>query len=173
MVGGYKRLSDGVFLPNTRISNATFIDAPEHFNVKDNVFIGHHNFIESSHKITIEEGCQLTNFITLTTHSSHNSIRYYGNKYGEVSAHKGYIKGEIFIGKYTFVGPHATIMPKTSIGKGSIIAAYSYVSGDFPDFSIISGNPAKVIGSTKKIDERFLTRNPELKELYNEWASDE
>lgn len=173
MVGGYKRLTDNVFLPKTRISNTTFIDHPKCFNIANNVFIGHHNFIESSHKITIEEGCQLTNFITLTTHSSHNAIRYYGANYSIPGEKKGYIKGSIFIGKYSFIGPHATIMPNTNIGKGSIVAAYSYVSGNFPDFSIISGNPAKVIGSTKKIDERFISRNPELLPYYKEWASNE
>jgi acetyltransferase-like isoleucine patch superfamily enzyme len=168
MVGGYKREVDGVFLPKTRISNATFIDHPKCFNIKDNVFIGHHNFIEASNGITIDTGCQLTNFITLTTHSSHDSIRLYGDSYvGEEM--KGYLKGSIHIGAYTFVGPHVTIMPNTKIGKGCLISAYSFVQGQFPDFSIIRGNPAKVVGDTRKRDERLLRTNPELKENYSKW----
>ena len=69
-----------------------------------------------------------------------------------------------------FIGPHVTIMPDTHIGKGCIVSAYSYVKGDFPDFSIIAGNPAKVIGDTRTIDESFLKENPSLKSNYDAWA---
>ena len=83
---------------------------------------------------------------------------------------KGYVKGSVFIGKYTFVGPHSTIMPNTKIGKGSLVSAYSYVQGDFPDFSIISGNPAQVVGNTKDMDAKYLEDYPELQEHYKSWA---
>ena len=75
------------------------------------------------------------------------------------------------IGKYTFIGPHVTIMPNTLVGKGCIISAYSLLRGDYPDFSIIAGNPASVIGSTKDKDMAFLEKHPELEEYYNEWAN--
>ena len=169
MKAGYK--SKSKFLKNTRISNTTFIDCKEQLNIEDNVFIGHHNFIEASNGITIEEGCQITNFITITSHSSHDSIRLYGKKYGIKKDMIGYEKGSVFIGKYTFVGPHSTILPNTKRGKGCIVAAYSYVKGDFPDFSIIAGNPAKIIGNTKDRDKTYLEKYPELKEMYDEWAN--
>ena len=82
----------------------------------------------------------------------------------------GYSKGPIIIGAYTFIGPHTTIMPDTKIGKGCLVAAYSYVKGDFPDFSIISGNPAKIIGDTRTLDAPFLEENPLLKSSYDAWA---
>lgn len=56
------------------------------------------------------------------------------------------------------------------IGKGSIVSAYSMVKGDFPEFSIIAGNPAKVVGNTRNIDGPFLQANPELRTFYEEWA---
>ncbi len=168
MVGGYKRF-DGVLLKKTRISNSTFIDHPEKFNVSDDVFIGHHNYLEASNGLTIEEGGQSTNFITITTHSSHKSIRIYGPNYADQDM-IAYVKGSVSIGKYTFVGPHSTIMPNTNIGKGSLVSAYSYVKGDFPDFSIIAGNPAEVVGSTKEMDSRYLDENPELAKVYKSWA---
>lgn len=169
MIGGYKRY-DGIYLKNTRISNTTFIDNLENLEIEDNVFIGHYNYIEASNRITIKEGCQITNFISITSHSSHISIRLYGKRYGSFQNHKGYEKGSVFIGKYSFIGPHSIIMPNTTIGKGSIVGAYSYVQGDFPDFSIIKGNPAKVVGDTRHLDSKYLTENPELKDFYNEWA---
>jgi acetyltransferase-like isoleucine patch superfamily enzyme len=61
-------------------------------------------------------------------------------------------------------------MPGTKIGKGSIVAAYSYVRGEFPDFSIIAGNPAQVVGDTRTKDNILLNQHPELQAFYDEWA---
>jgi acetyltransferase-like isoleucine patch superfamily enzyme len=61
-------------------------------------------------------------------------------------------------------------MPGTRIGKGSVIAAYSLVKGEFPEFSIISGNPAVVIGDTRTGDKEFLKLNQELIPYYESWA---
>ena len=61
-------------------------------------------------------------------------------------------------------------MPKTKIGKGSIVSAYSLVKGEFPDFSILAGNPAMRIGDTRDMDNKQLERYPELRAYYEEWA---
>jgi acetyltransferase-like isoleucine patch superfamily enzyme len=171
MISGYKR-HDGVFLKETRISNTTYIGNPEKLQIEDNVYVGHFNVIDASCGITISEGCQITNFVSIITHSSHISIRLYGKRYSDFSERKGYKTGKVFIGKYSFIGPHSLLMPNTIIGKGCIICAYSYVKGEFPDFSIIAGNPAKVVGDTREIDKEFLELNCELQEFYDEWAKD-
>jgi acetyltransferase-like isoleucine patch superfamily enzyme len=169
MIYGYKR-NDGLYLKNTRISNTVYIGNKEKFYIEDNVFIGHYNFIDASNSIFIGEGCQITNFISIITHSSHISIRLYGKEYQKISDMIGYVKGKIIIGKYSFIGPHSTIMPGTEIGKGSIVAAYSYVEGEFPDFSIIAGNPAILVGNSKKLDKKYLEMNPEINKFYKEWS---
>ena len=169
MVGHY-RTHDGKKLSLTRVSNTTYIGNPENLNIENNVFIGHFNFIDAGNGLTIKTGTQITNYISILTHSSHISIRLYGKEYPNEKNHKGYIKGKVEIGEYCFVGPHSTIMPDTILGKGCMVSAYSYVRGNFPDFSIIAGNPAKVIGDTRKLDEPFLEANPELRNFYNEWA---
>ncbi len=79
MIWGY-RTANGTFLKNTRIGSTTFIDNARTLNIGDNVFIGHHNYIEASNGVTIGEGCQVTNFISITSHSSHISIRLVGEK---------------------------------------------------------------------------------------------
>jgi acetyltransferase-like isoleucine patch superfamily enzyme len=161
----------GKFLKDVRISESTVLSFPQHLDLADNIFIGHYNFIEASNGITIEEGVQITNYISILSHSSHISIRLYGKEYRKRKDLIGYKKGTVHIGKYSFVGPHATIMPGTIIGKGCLISAYSFVKGDFPDFSVIAGNPAMVVGSTKDLDKKYLDENPELKEFYEEWAN--
>ena len=169
MVWGYKSIG-GSYKKNVRISNTSFIDHPENLTLGDNVFIGHYNYLEASSKLVIGEGCQITNFISITTHSSHISIRLYGKEYINNYNHIGYVKGPIEIGDYCFIGPHSVITPNTSIGKGSIISAYSYVSGKFPDFSIIRGNPAVVTGDTRELDKKYLENNPELRAYYLQWS---
>lgn len=169
MVGRYKRY-DGVKLAKTRIGSTVTLLGKEKFHVEDNVYIGQYNFIDASNGLIIETGCQITNFISILTHSSHKSIRLYGAHYGKVGEMVAYGRGSVKIGKYSFVGPHSVIMPNTMIGKGSIVSAYSFVRGDFPDFSIIAGNPAVVVGDTRELDKKYLDEYPELKAHYHEWA---
>jgi len=171
MVWGYKS-PGGKFLKNTRIGSTTFIDNGKNLILGDYVFIGHHNYLEASNGVNIGEGCQITNFISIITHSSHTAIRLYGKKFTSFSDHEGYMKGSVRIGNYSFIGPHCVIMPGTIIGKGSIVAAYSYVKGIYPDFSIIKGNPAKVVGDTRKLDSSYLEKNEILKTYYQEWAGE-
>lgn len=163
---------EGRELSDTRVGSTTTIIAIDQLELGNNVFIGQYNFIEASNRIRIEEGCQVTNFISILTHSSHIAIRLYGPEYRKVTDPVGYVKGEVAIGKYTFIGPHSTIMPGTKIGKGCIVSAYSMVKGEFPDFSIISGNPAKVTGDTRDLDKNFLAEHPDLKSNYDKWAKD-
>lgn len=157
-------------LKNTRASNTSTFVEKEGIDLGDNVFIWHHTIIDGSNGVTIEDGCQIGAWNGIFSHSSHISIRLYGEKYGEIKDMKGYIRGSVFIGKYTFIGPHSVIMPNTKIGKGCLVSAYSYVKGEFPDFSIISGNPAKVIGDTRQLDSKYLDENEELRNYYNQWA---
>jgi acetyltransferase-like isoleucine patch superfamily enzyme len=161
----------GKVIHRTRVSNSTFIDSPTNLILGENVYIGHYNFIEASNSIEIQEGCQITSYVSITSHSSHQSIRIYGKNYAG-SEMIGYIKGSVKIGKYTFVGPHSVIMPNTQIGKGCIVQAFSYVQGHFPDFSIIGGNPAQIIGDTREKDLSYLEKHPELQKNYDDWTNE-
>jgi acetyltransferase-like isoleucine patch superfamily enzyme len=161
-----KRNYQGEKINGVRIGNTTFIDHSTNLIIEDLVYIGHYNFIEASQGIKLGNGCQITSYVNITTHSSHQSIRLYGSSYSKVSNHIGYERGSIEIGEFTFVGPFCVIMPHTKIGKGSVVAAHSYVKGDFPDFSIIAGNPAKVVGDVREKDNKILSEYPELKNNY-------
>jgi acetyltransferase-like isoleucine patch superfamily enzyme len=54
-------------------------------------------------------------------------------------------KGPINIGDHTWIGASVIIMPNITIGKFCVIAANSFVSESFPDYSILGGSPAKLI----------------------------
>ena len=52
----------------------------------------------------------------------------------------------ITVGKNSFIGARAMILPGVSIGDQAIVGAMSVVSRDVPDHQIVVGNPAKKIG---------------------------
>jgi acetyltransferase-like isoleucine patch superfamily enzyme len=165
----------GRLLAHTRISSASVIEHEDRLTLGDNVFIGAFNFIEASAGITIEEGVQITSHNAIVTHSSHRSQRLLGPAYvtfpvpagGE---RPGWIAGPIHIGAYSFVGPHCLIEANTRLGRGTLVCAGSFVRGTFPDFAILEGRPARVVGDSRRADERALVRFPELQVLYDAWA---
>lgn len=172
MLVGYRSKYSNACLSQTRISNTVYLGNPEKLNIADNVYIGHYCNLECSHGITIAEGCQISTHVLMTTHSSHFAIRLYGRHYIENNGkHRGYVVGSIFIGAYTFIGAYSTIMPRSKIGKGSIVSAYSYVKGEFPDFAILAGNPAQVVGDTRELDKELLEQYSELQDYYDEWVN--
>ncbi|MFN5418396.1 MAG: acyltransferase [Flavobacteriia bacterium] len=153
-------------IKDTRISSTTFIDYPQNLKIGENVFVGQFNFIEASNEISIGEGCQITNYVTMTTHSSHDAIRIYGSNYRQEKEFKVYQRGSIHIGNYSYIGPYSLITPGTTIGKGCIVHSYSLLKGDYPDFSIIKGNPGIVVGDTRERDEAILAEYPELRKFH-------
>lgn len=54
-------------------------------------------------------------------------------------------KGDILIGNDVWIGYQATIMPGVTIGDGAIVASQSVVTKDVESYSIVGGNPAKLI----------------------------
>ncbi|ALV08510.1 acyltransferase [Roseateles depolymerans] len=169
MVGGFVR-GDGTWLPHTRLSNTTVVFARERLDVGDHVFIGHFSVLDATYGLRIGEGCQIGFFTGIFTHSSHAAIRLYGREYVRVPEKKAYFTAPVDIGDYCFVGAHATLLPGTRLGRGSIVSAYSLVSGEHPDFAILAGQPAKVVGDTRRMDERLLREHPELMPFYEAWA---
>ena len=58
---------------------------------------------------------------------------------------KLYTKGPVIIGNNVWIGDKATILGGVTIGDGAVIAANSVVTKDVPAYSVVGGNPAKII----------------------------
>lgn len=54
-------------------------------------------------------------------------------------------KGPVLIEDNVWIGEGVCILPNVTIGKNSIVGANSVVTKSFPPFSIIAGNPARMI----------------------------
>jgi acetyltransferase-like isoleucine patch superfamily enzyme len=54
-------------------------------------------------------------------------------------------KGPIIVEDEVWIGTNALILSGVTIGKGAIVAAGAVVTKDVPAYSVVGGNPAKVI----------------------------
>jgi maltose O-acetyltransferase len=53
----------------------------------------------------------------------------------------------IIIRDFVWIGFGACIMPGVEIGEGAIVAMGAVVTANVPPLSVVSGNPAKIVGS--------------------------
>jgi len=163
---GYKDVT-GQRVNSSGASNMTHISNRKNVEIGEHVFIGHFNYIDGFKNVKIGKGCQVTNYVSILTHSSHHTVRFPGFEDSEgFENHAVMTSGPVSIGEYSYIGPHVVIMPGTKIGKGCIISAYSYVKGNIPDFSIVRGIPAKIVGDTRTSDEALMQQYPELSKYY-------
>ncbi|NRF66793.1 acyltransferase [Aquincola sp. S2] len=163
--------SQGRWLPSTRIAPSTCIEHEERLRLADHVYIGPFNFIEASAGVEIGEGVQITHHASIVTHSSHRAQRLLGRRFVDWDGDRpGWIAAPVVIGAYSFIGPHSLLEAGTRLGRGSVVRAGSVVRGEFPDFAVLAGNPAQVVGDARAADRRWLERHPELLAHYEAWA---
>ena len=102
------------------------VQYPEKLKMGKFFDIGTFTYINSSYGITIGNNVQIGSHCSIYSHSTID------NKHGPVVL-KNNCK----------IGTHSTIMPNITIGKNSIVAAYSFVDEDIPDNEMRAGISAK------------------------------
>lgn len=158
IVYGYRN-SEGKYLKRCRIASTAMISNKKKFKIDDNVWINHYVRIDTTGGVEIGEGCQIGYGTCILSHSSHISIRLTGIHYMEnrPEDRPGYVFKPVKIGKYSFIAGGCYIMPGVTIGKGCVIGVNSVVTKDVPDYAIMAGSPAKIIGSTLDVDKKFIS----------------
>ena len=71
------------------------------------------------------------------------------------------IKGDTIVGNDVWIGENATILPGVKIGDGAIIGMNSVVTKDVEPYTIVGGNPARVI--RKRFDNELIALLLQLK----------
>jgi acetyltransferase-like isoleucine patch superfamily enzyme len=163
--------SQGRWRPMTRIAPSTCIEHEDRLALGDHVYIGPFNFIEASAGVTIGEGVQITHHASIVSHASHRAQRLLGRRYVDWEGPRpGWVAAPVVIGAYSYIGPHSVIEAGSVLGRGTLVRAGSVVRGQFPDFAVLAGNPAQVVGDARDADLRWLARHPELRPHYEAWA---
>ena len=140
--------------PNIIVGDYTYYDdpdGPDNFEAKCVLY--HFPFVGD--KLILGKFCALARgvrFIMNGANHQMNGVSTYpfyifGNGWESVMPKADDIpyKGDTVVGNDVWIGYDAIIMPGIKIGDGAIVAASSVVGSDVPPYSIVGGNPAKLI----------------------------
>lgn len=169
MIYGFFNKVDGKFYKKTRIGSTVKLVDKKTIDIKDGVWIGHYCLLDGIGGIKIDKGVNIASHSCIYTHSSQDAIRLMGERFIDIPANErlGYIIEPVEIGEYTFIGTSCVILAGTKIGKGCIIGAGSVVKGNFPDYSVVVGNPAKIVADTRKTDEEYFKKGVNFDNYYD------
>jgi acetyltransferase-like isoleucine patch superfamily enzyme len=99
--------------------------------------------------ISIGAGCLFSKNVTVlsSTHQIYggstireNDAQFRKNTQNSLNEH-------VHIGDDCWLGINTVILPGVTLGKGTVVGANSVVTKSYPDYSILGGVPAKLIGS--------------------------
>jgi acetyltransferase-like isoleucine patch superfamily enzyme len=118
-------------------------------------------------KLKIGKFCSIANNVVIFLGGNHRTdyISTYPfnallKNYSEMGGHP-YSNGDIIIGNDVWIGRGATILSGVNIGDGAVIGANSLVSKDINPYSIVGGNPAKLL--KYRFDEKIINNLLEIK----------
>lgn len=115
-----------------------------------NFKLGKYTDIGAFTYINAQRGVIIEDFVQIGSHCAIYSVSTIDQK-----------NGKVILRKNCCLGSHSTVMPGITIGKNSIIGAYSFVNKDIPANCIAFGIPAKVVKklTTNKNYRRKKLRN--------------
>ncbi len=108
--------------------------------IGNNTDIGNNAFIVANNNIEIGNNVIMAPYVYISDHiHSFNNIKK--NLHNQPLTEGGYVK----IGDNVFIGIKASILPNVTIGKRSVIGANTVVTNNVPPYSVVVGNPAKIV----------------------------
>jgi acetyltransferase-like isoleucine patch superfamily enzyme len=124
--------------------------------IGESCFIGENSRIWSACSITIGDRVLISHNVNIHDHNSHSpsaGARHLHFNQIFSTGHPAQLddvaSAPIVIGDDVWIGFNATILKGVTIGKGAIVGAASVVTKDVEDYTVVAGNPAKPIGSSR------------------------
>lgn len=134
------------------ISGYMALETPEsNIIIGDNVFIGSETIIDCACRVEICDDVLISYQVIIQdsdNHSTRCSFRKNDNKDWKDRHHHNWeitATKPVKIAKGAWLGSRAIILKGVTIGEGSVVGAGSVVTRDVPPWTIVAGNPAKVI----------------------------
>jgi len=107
--------------------------------IMSDVSIAQNVHITSAGKLIIMPGTLITANVTITN---------IDHEYSDIETpilKQPFKVSDTKIGENCFIGTGAMIQAGTILGRHNIVGAHSVVKGEFPDYCVIAGSPAKII----------------------------
>jgi len=150
---------------NVKLGKHVIIDGTIECYEKGMLSIGDYSFVGRSrifaaHKIDIGKGVLISDNVIILDSNLHSVSA--SKRFSEAVAwSKGRfpnvydgIPGEpVVISDHVWIGANSVILKGVTIGEGSVVGAGSIVTKDVPPYTIVAGNPAKII-RVIPLDER-------------------
>ena len=126
---------------NTKIG--TFVEIQKGAEIGSNCKISSHSFICEG--VTIEDGVFIGHGVMFTNDIYPRAVDEQGNL--QTEDHWEVIP--TLVKKQASIGSNATILCGISIGQGALVGAGAVVTQSVPDYAVVAGVPARVIGDTR------------------------
>jgi len=122
----------------------------QNVNIGNNVVIG--NFCKIQNNVSVYEGVVLEDYVFCGPSMVFTNILNPRCKYPQVGS-KYYKKTLVKEG--TSLGANCTIVCGITIGKHSFVGAGAVVTKGVPDFALVVGNPARIVGWMSEAGEKL------------------
>lgn len=108
--------------------------------IGNDVHIGSNVIIGCINKVIIEDSVLMADRVFISDH-----IHGFKNPRLPVMQQPLESRGDVVIKTGAFIGVNAVILPGVHIGKNAIVGASSVVTKSVPDYTVVTGIPAKII----------------------------
>lgn len=122
----------------------------QNVNVANNVVIG--NFCKIQNNVSVYEGVTLEDYVFCGPSMVFTNILLPKCKYPQRGAE---FYTQTLVKEGASIGANATIVCGTTLGKHCLVGAGSVVTKDVPDYALVAGNPAKIIGWVSEAGTRL------------------
>jgi UDP-2-acetamido-3-amino-2,3-dideoxy-glucuronate N-acetyltransferase len=133
--------------PNCIIGKGAYVD----FDVQIGQNVKLQNYVSVYHGATIEDGVFLGPYVCLTNDKLPRAI----NPDGSLKLDADWEVGKIHIKYGAAIGARSVILPDVTIGRFALVGAGAVVTKDVPDYGLVVGNPARLIGYVCKCGRRL------------------
>lgn len=107
--------------------------------------VGERSFIGSNVNLALHEQIVIGNRVVIN-----NNVQLLTGSHDTQDSAWQMIAMPIVIKDYAWVAYNAIILPGVTIGKGAVVGAGAVVSRDVPDYAVVVGSPAKIMGQRNR-----------------------